>query len=74
MMDMTDDIANDIEPDALREAELFQARELLSELVGRSIVDVRIEETRITVVADDGARYYFYGFMGASLAGEDDDS
>ena len=73
MIDMTEnDIANEIEPDALREAELLQAREILRDLVGQTIVDVRVEDTRISVAAEDGARYYFYGFMGASLPGEDD--
>jgi len=71
MIDMTENIANDIEPDALREAELMQAREILGELAGRTISAVRVEDTRIAVVADDGATYFFYGFMGASLAGED---
>jgi hypothetical protein len=75
MIDMTEnDFANDIEPDALREAEMLQAREILHDLVGQSVVDVQVEDTRISVVAQDGARYFFYGFMGASLPGEDDDS
>jgi hypothetical protein len=74
MTDLTDNIANDIEPDALREAELFQAREVLGELIGRRIADVQIEETRIAVESEDGTRYFFYGFMGTSLAGEDDDA
>ena len=74
MTDMTEDLANEIEPDALREAELFQAREVLGDLVGRRITDVRVEDTRIAVVADDGTRYFFYGFMGSALAGEDDAS
>lgn len=74
MMNMTENIANDIEPDALREAELMQAREFLRELVGRRIADVRVEDTRISVQSEDGTRYFFYGFMGTSLPGEDDDS
>ena len=74
MIDMTENMAHDIEPDALREAELMQAREVLGELVGRRIADVRIEETRIAVEADNGTSYFFYGFMGSSRSGEDDDS
>ena len=75
MIDMTEnDIANEIEPDALREAEMLQAREILHELVGRTIADVRVEDTRISVATEDGARYFFYGFMGSSLPGEDDDA
>jgi len=74
MIDMTEDFLNDIEPDALREAELFQAREVLGDLIGRTIVDVRVEETRIAVETEDGTRYFFYGFMGTSLPGEDADS
>ena len=72
MIHMTEDLANEIEPDALREAELFQAREVLGDLVGRRIAGIRVEETRIAVEADDGRGYYFYGFMGSSLTGEDD--
>jgi hypothetical protein len=74
MIDMTENIANDIEPDALREAEMLQAREVLGELVGRRIADVRVEDTRISVESEDGTRYFFYGFMGSSLPGDHDDS
>lgn len=56
-----------IEPDALREAELVQARELLRDLVGQTVVDVRVEETRIAIESGDRAIYYFYGFMGEEL-------
>ena len=61
---MTDDLTDDIEPDALREAELMQARSLLHRLVGRTITDLRVEDTRIAMDTDDGITYYFYGFMG----------
>lgn len=74
MINMTENMANDIEPDALREAEMLQAREILHELVGQRIADVRVEDTRIVVESEDGAHYFFYGFMGSSLPGEDDDS
>jgi hypothetical protein len=74
MSDLTENIAGDIEPDALREAEFVQARDLLHNLVGRRIAEVRVEDTRIAIVADDGATYFFYGFMGESLRDEDEDS
>jgi hypothetical protein len=64
---MTEDLSADIDPDGLREAELFQARALLQRLVGRTIVDLRVEETRIALVTDDGVTYYFYGFMGEDI-------
>jgi hypothetical protein len=64
---MTDDLSLEIDPDGLREAELMQARVLLKRLVGRTIVDLRVEETRIALVTDDDATYYFYGFMGEDV-------
>ena len=69
---MTEDLAQDIDPEGLREAELMQARAMLRRLVGRTIVDLRVEETRIALDTDDGVTYYFYGFMGedASEAGD----
>jgi hypothetical protein len=54
----------DIDPDALRAAEFMQAQELLTGMVGRQIVAAQLDETRISVELDDGAIYYFYGFMG----------
>jgi hypothetical protein len=64
---MTEDLAADINPDGLREAELIQARAMLKRLVGRTIVDLRVEETRIALETDDGVTYYFYGFMGEDI-------
>jgi hypothetical protein len=64
---MTDDIERDIDPEGLREAELIQARAMLQRLVGRTIRDLRVEETRIALETDDGATYYFYGFMGEDV-------
>jgi hypothetical protein len=64
---MTDDIEVDLDPDGLREAELIQARAALQRLVGRKITDLRVEETRIALETDDGATYFFYGFMGQDL-------
>jgi hypothetical protein len=54
----------DIDPDALRAAEFMQAQDLLAGMVGKQIVAAQLEETRISVELDDGAIYYFYGFMG----------
>jgi hypothetical protein len=54
----------DIEPDALRAAEFMQARAVLEGMVGRKVRAARVEETRIAIETDDGATYYFYGFMG----------
>lgn len=68
---MTDPIDHVLEPDALREAELLQARELLRELVGQTVVDVRVEETRIAIESSDGTVYYFYGFMGEDVPEEE---
>jgi len=64
---MTEDLANDIDPDGLREAELMQARAMLRRLVGRTIQDLRVEDTRIALQTDDGVIYYFYGFMGEDV-------
>lgn len=64
---MTEDLAQDIDPDGLREAELMQARAMLQWLVGRTIQDLRVEDTRIALQTDDGVTYYFYGFMGEDV-------
>ena len=64
---MTDDLSEDIDPEGLREAELMQARTMLARLIGRTITDLRVEETRIALVTDDGVTYYFYGFMGEDV-------
>jgi hypothetical protein len=64
---MTEDMSLDIDPEGLREAELIQSRAMLQRLVGRTIVDLRVEETRIALVTDDGVTYYFYGFMGEDV-------
>ncbi len=64
---MTEDLTGDIDTEGLREAELMQMRVMLRRLVGRKIIDLRVEETRVALVTDDGATYYFYGFMGADV-------
>ena len=61
-----------IESEALRAAEFMQAQELLNGMVGRRIVAARLEETRIAIETDDGAIFYFYGFMGEDSPDEDD--
>ena len=61
---MTDDFSSEIESDSLREAELMQARHRLAGLIGQSIVDVRVEDTRIALVGSSGTTFFFYGFMG----------
>jgi hypothetical protein len=42
----------------------MQAQEMIGGMVGRRIVSAQLEETRIAIETDDGAIYYFYGFMG----------
>jgi hypothetical protein len=64
---MTEDLTADVDPEGLREAELMQARAMLQRLVGRTIQDLRVEDTRIALVTDDGVTYYFYGFMGEDV-------
>jgi hypothetical protein len=64
---MTEDLTEDIDPEGLREAEMMQARLMLQRLVGRTITDLRVEDTRIALETDDGVTYYFYGFMGEDV-------
>jgi hypothetical protein len=61
---MTKNTDFEIESDALREAEFMQVRSLLDGLVGRTIVEARVEDTRIALVTDDKRTFYFFGFMG----------
>ncbi len=60
-----------IESEALRAAEFMQAQELLNGMIGHRIVAARLEETRIAIETDDGAIFYFYGFMGEDSPDED---
>ena len=64
---MTEDLSSDIDSDGLREAELMQTRAMLGRLIGRTIRDLRVEDTRIALETDDGVTYYFYGFMGEDV-------
>jgi hypothetical protein len=55
----------DIDPEALREAEFEQTQWVLDELVGKTIAKASMEDTRIVIETGDGNRYFFYGFMGS---------
>ncbi len=67
MNDRIDELLHliEVEPDALREAEFFQAQAILETLVGKVIADATIEDTRIVISTEDGNRYFFYGFLGS---------
>jgi hypothetical protein len=54
----------EVEPDALREAEFLQAQSILETLVGKTITNATLEDTRIVITTSDGNRYFFYGFLG----------
>ncbi|MDQ2859073.1 MAG: hypothetical protein M3R53_10540 [Candidatus Eremiobacteraeota bacterium] len=55
----------DIDPEALREAEFAQIQWILDELTGKTIEKAVIENNRIVIETCDGNRYFFYGFMGS---------
>jgi hypothetical protein len=63
----------DVEPEALQAAEFMQAQHMLEGMVGRRILSARVEETRIALETDDGAVYYFYGFMGEDIPEDEDE-
>jgi hypothetical protein len=58
----------EVEPDALREAEFMQAQAILETLIGKSIQNAEVQDTRIVLTTSDGSRYFFYGFLGESPA------
>jgi hypothetical protein len=68
------DIANDefvhelqdIDPEALREAEFEQTQGILNTLEGKTIASATMEEARIVIETVDGNRYFFFGFMASS--------
>jgi len=66
MTDRIDELLQliEVEPDALREAELVQAQAILETLVGQTIAAVDFEDTRIVVTTSEGNKYFFYGFLG----------
>ena len=63
-----DDLLNlmEIDPEALREAEFEQTQAILDTLVGKTIKNATIEDTRIVVETSDGNRYFFYAFMAST--------
>lgn len=63
---------NDVEPDALREAEFGAVQSLLDTMVGKRISSASIEDTHITVATEDGTEYFFYGFLGGGIPGSPD--
>jgi len=67
---MADKLTADVDPDALRQAEFFQAQMILDTLVGKTIVSAQIEDTRIAVSTADGLTVFFYGFMGGRSAND----
>jgi hypothetical protein len=54
----------DVDPDAIRAAELAEARSLLDTMVGKTIETAFPSETRIIVKTEDGSRFSFYGLIG----------
>jgi hypothetical protein len=67
MKDRIDELLQlvDVEPEALREAELAQARAILETMIGQTIAAVDLEKTRIVVTTLEGNKYFFYGFLGS---------
>jgi hypothetical protein len=62
---MTTPDLNDIEPDALREAEFGTVQSVLDSMVGKRVASAAIGDTRISVTTEDGTTYSFYGFLGS---------
>lgn len=58
----------DVDVEALRNAEFAQAQEVLRTIVGKTVAAADIDDTRITIIAADGSRYFFYGFLGNEAA------
>jgi hypothetical protein len=63
--DITELDLQDVDSDALRDAEYEQTRWILDKLAGKTIKAAKIEDRRIVLETDDGNRYFFYGFMGS---------
>jgi hypothetical protein len=57
------------EPEGLQAAEFFQAQEILQSLVGKTVTEAAVEDTRIVITTSDGNRYHFYGFLGSVSSG-----
>jgi hypothetical protein len=58
----------EVEPDRLRAAEFLNAQAVLERLVGATVSSATVEDTRVAIGTSDGARYYFYGFLGFERA------
>ncbi len=56
----------DIDPEALREAEFEQTQGILNTLKGKTIKAATMEDARIVIETADGNRYFFFGFMASS--------
>ena len=67
MNDRIDELLHllEVDPDSLREAEFIQAQAILETMVGKTITDATLEETRFVITTSDGNRYFFYGFLGS---------
>jgi hypothetical protein len=61
---------NDIEPEALREAELSTVQTVLDAMVGKRVKSATIDDAHIAVTTEDGAIYAFYGFLGSGAPPE----
>jgi hypothetical protein len=68
MNDRIDELLHliEVDPDSLREAEFIQAQAILETMVGKTISDATLEETRFVITTSDGNRYFFYGFLGST--------
>jgi hypothetical protein len=70
---MTTPDLNDIEPEALREAEFGTVQAVLDSMVGRRITSAWIDDVHVEVTTDDGSVYSFYGFLGSGKPPQDED-
>ena len=66
MNDRIDELLHliEVEPDALREAEFMQAQAILETMIGKTVAQADVEDTRIVITTSDGNKYFFYGFLG----------
>ncbi len=65
LLEVDTDSLQDVDPDALRAAEFEQTQSILDTLLGKTVTEATIDDTRIVVETSDGNRYFFYGFMGS---------
>jgi hypothetical protein len=71
---MTTPDLNDIEPEALREAEFGTVQAILDSMIGKRVKTATIGDAHIEVTTDDGAVYSFYGFLGSGGPTQGEDS